>query len=648
MMTLPWLTRAVARLAATTLLGVTVACSGEARARSAANGGTDAADGPATVAYPYGDPSVPPEAGGPGFAPAPGSGWRTGGDYRLEGSPRAVKGGLIRYWVGGFPATLRTVGKDSGKLTAQILGKLCYEPLLYRHSDTLEYVPRLATHWWISEDRTTFRYRINPRAHWADGRPVVAGDVVATWDLLMDKGLLQPSLQVVYGKFHRPRAISKYVVEVRTEETSWRNFLYFSTMTIFPGHDLEGLSGEDFLGRYQFELITGSGPYRVRPSDVRKGRSVTLRRRPDYWGWNERFAAGRYNFDVIRLVATEDYVLALEKAKKGALDAFVVTKAKDWAVDLPRLDQVERGLLLMTRLENDDPRGASGIVINMRTPFLADLRVRKALCHLYNRRKLIEKLFYDEYRHLDSYFPGTIYANPQNERVRYDPEAAVRLLAKAGWVERDADGILVKDGRRLELDLLYSSKVAERYLSVLQEDCLKAGVKIYLKQLTRASRFQSTHGNRSFTLATKGLGGRVDPNPETTWLSALADVNNNSNLAGFKDPDVDRLCEEYDRMFHRKGRIRVLRRIDGLVFRQHPWILSWWSPYIRLLFWNKFGHPEWYLGRVSGADSLLTTWWLDPEKEARLKAARDDDSIRFERLPPDSSFWRDRAADGDD
>ena len=573
---------------------------------------------------------------------------RTDADFPLEGAPDAVKGGRIRYWVGGFPATLRTVGKDSGSVATAILKKLCYESLLGRHSDTMEFIPRLATHWWIAPDRSTFRFRINPRAHWADGRPVVAEDVVATWTLLTDDGLLQPSLGVVYGKFHRPRALSKYLVEVKAEERSWRNFLFFATMAIFPAHVLEGMTGKDFLARYQFDLITGSGPYRVRLADVRKGQSVTLRRRPDYWGQNERFAAGRYNFDVIRLVATEDYVLALEKAKKGAVDAFVVTKAKDWAVDIPRLDQVQRGLLQMTRIENDDPRGASGIVLNMRVAPLDDARVRKALCHLYNRRKLIAKLFYDEYRPLDSYFPGRVYANPKNVKIRYDPEAAVRLLAEAGWSERDGEGVLVKDGHRLELDLLYSSKVAERYLSVLQEDCLKAGVKIYLKQLTRASRFQSTYGNRSFSLATKGLAGRLDPNPETTWRSELADQQNNNNLSGFKDPEVDRLCDEYDRTTTQKARVKILRKIDGILFRRHPWILSWWSPYTRLIFWNRFGYPAWMLGRTAGASTLLETWWIDEEREARLDAARRDASIRTPRIPLDNAYWREHAADPDE
>ncbi len=539
-----------------------------------------------------------------------------------------------------FPPTLRVVGKDSSSSARSIIADLCYESLLERHSDTLEYMPRLASHWWISDDRQTFRYRINPQARWSDGRPVVAEDVVATWDLLMDRTILQPALQVVYGKFERPQAISKYIVEVRSTDPGWRNFLQFSTMSIFPAHEIRGLSGTEFVAEYQFRLLTGSGPYSLRDSDVKKGHYLTFRRRKDYWGADQRFATGLYNFDLIRLVSTEDSVLALEKAKKGELDIYPVGKAKDWGVDLPRLDQVKRGLLVMSRIDNDRPLGPSGIVINMRDPPLDDIRIRKALCHLYNREKLIDKLFYNEYEPLDSYFPGGDFANPDNELVRYDPEAARDLLAEAGWSDRDSQGFLVKDGRRLELQLIYSSKVVERYLSVFQQDCRKAGIQIHLKQLTRASRFQTTYGNRKFQLATQGWGGSIDPSPDTSWLSELADKQNNNNLAGFKDKRVDELCREYDTQFELQQRVQTIREIDGFIFREFPCILGWSSPYIRLIFWNRFGQPPWYIGRTSGPETVLKTWWVDSKKEERLRQAKQDGSMQLEPGPTTIRYWK--------
>ena len=59
-----------------------------------------------------------------------------------------------------WPATLRMAGKDWNTSFNYRAYALLYESLLDLHPITLEYVPLLATHWWISDDKTTYRFRI--------------------------------------------------------------------------------------------------------------------------------------------------------------------------------------------------------------------------------------------------------------------------------------------------------------------------------------------------------------------------------------------------------------------------------------------------------------------------------------------------------
>ena len=66
------------------------------------------------------------------------------------------------------------------------MANMMYESLLTLDPTTLKYMPVLATHWQISPDKLTFRFRINPNARWSDGEPVVADDVVRTWVLYSD------------------------------------------------------------------------------------------------------------------------------------------------------------------------------------------------------------------------------------------------------------------------------------------------------------------------------------------------------------------------------------------------------------------------------------------------------------------------------
>src|SRR5437588_3008472 len=138
------------------------------------------------------DPSVPADQGGRGFS---GQGWQTNTDYDLIGDPRAVKGGVFREAQLDFPGTLRIFGPEANTLLNFMIQSQVYETLLFVHTTTLDFIPDLATHWQISPDKMTYRFRINPNARFSDGTPVTADDVVASWAFVMDKGLQEPMNQ---------------------------------------------------------------------------------------------------------------------------------------------------------------------------------------------------------------------------------------------------------------------------------------------------------------------------------------------------------------------------------------------------------------------------------------------------------------------
>ena len=126
------------------------------------------------------DPAVSAEQGGRGFT---GEGWETNTDFDLIGDPRAVKGGVFReYQLGlsGHAAHRRSGVEHRAELHDSAAWSTSRCSTL--HPTTLEYIPVLATHWQISPDKLTYRFRINPNARWSDGQPVTADDVVATWN----------------------------------------------------------------------------------------------------------------------------------------------------------------------------------------------------------------------------------------------------------------------------------------------------------------------------------------------------------------------------------------------------------------------------------------------------------------------------------
>ena len=312
------------------------------------------------------DPSVPAEQGGKGFT---GKGWQTNTDFELIGDPRALKGGVFRNFILDFPGTLRLAGPESNTYFNFEVAGLAYETLLGVHPTTLDYIPGLATHWQISPDKMTYRFRINPNARFSDGMPVTADDVVATYDLMVDKTLGDPTESLTFGKLKRPVAESKYIVRVEAKELNWRNFLYFSGMPIFPAHILKDVNGDKYVKEFNYKLMPGSGPYTIAEDDIKKGQSITVRRRKDYWGEKARANIGTNNFDELRFAVVRDENLAFEMFKKGELDSYgspnAPLRARQWQEDL-NFDNVKRGLIQKRAVFNANPQGTEGFGFNTR------------------------------------------------------------------------------------------------------------------------------------------------------------------------------------------------------------------------------------------------------------------------------------------
>ena len=49
--------------------------------------------------------------------------------------------------------------------------------------------------------------------------------------------------------------------------------------------------------------------------------------------------------------------------------------------------------------------------------------------------------------------------------------------------------------------------------------------------------------------------------------------------------------------------------------------------------------PHWGRGRTDDYNSLLFSWWIDPEKENRLKKAKKDQSINLSKGIVENHFW---------
>ena len=455
----------------------------------------------------------------------------------------------------------------------------------------------------------------------------------------MDETILMPSEQLSFGKFERPVAESKYIVSVKAKTVNWRNFLYFSGMAILPNHILKDLDGTAYLEEYAFSMVTNSGPYAIPEDKIRNQESFILERRDDYWAADDPFSKHMYNFDKIKVsIVKDNTALEYEKFKKGEQDFYTVNQARRW-VEETDYESINMGWVQKQRVFSERPAGTSGYFFNMRTWPFDDKRIRYAFTYLYDRIKMNREMYYNEYGYMNSMYAGSVYENPNNNPFLPDPEKAVALLSQAGYSQRNEEGWLVHNetGRVLSFEL--SLPKSYEYMATPVQQMLKEyGMDMQIKFVDYNTMIKNVN-ERNFQVAMLAYGGLIYPNPETSLKSELADQNDNNNVWGFKSDRVDELLPEYDTCFDQERRIEIVREIDGIFSDVHPTAFSIVRNYQRILYWDKFGFPEWMFTRFQGDYwDMFRYWWMDDKKTERLKNAKDSG----EKLPQaemDMMFW---------
>ncbi len=175
----------------------------------------------------------------------------------------------------------------------------------------------------------------------------------------------------------------------------------------------------------------------------------------------------------------------------------------------------------------------------------------------------------------------------------------------------------------------------------MQQILKEYGIDMQIKFVDPTTRWKNLM-DRNFTIDFQGWGGLVYPNPETSFKSSLADQKNNNNVSGLKSERLDELLPIYDTEFDHARRVEIIQEIDGIVSDIHPaaWGLPR-EPPARLLYWDKFGYPDYMLTKYGGRfEDILYHWWFDAEKDKALQnAMKNNESLPLGET--EHTFWKD-------
>ena len=344
------------------------------------------------------------------------------------------------------------------------------ESLADRDPDTLEWRPMLSTGWRIidhsadrnkaieglkaagksekdiAEDKAVppamqVVFKMRPNLRFSDGEPLTADDVVFTYQFVMDEKINAPRDRAYISRINKVEKTAPDEVTFTLNEPYFEGFELCAGVSVLPKHFYSKFKPEDFNNAVG--LLLGSGPYRMPDAERwRPGDLIQLVRNDRYWGLSgafDRFVWREINNDAARLAAfrngeTDLFPCFPEQYASMIKDSALVARTQHFEYQNPIGGYRYVG---WNQLKDGKPT------------FFADVRVRRAMTMLLDRKRMIEQLMLGYA--VESSGPFNPLSKQFNSDVKpwpYDPKAAAELLKAAGFADRDGSGVLKSpDGR---------------------------------------------------------------------------------------------------------------------------------------------------------------------------------------------------------
>ena len=344
-------------------------------------------------------------------------------------NPDAPKGGrLIWGLLGTFDSLNPLIVR--GIAVQQIRG-FVVESLMARGNDeAFTLYGLLAKSVETDDARSYVTFHLDPKARFADGKPVTADDVLFSWELLRDKG--RPNHRQYYSKVAKTEAPDPLTVRFDFGDANDRELpLILGLMPVLPRHAVDPATFEEttMIGPI------GSGPYRV--TAVKPGASVTLTRNPDYWGRDLPASRGLWNFDEVRLDFYRESNGQFEAFKRGLYDFRVEHEPLRWH-DGYDFAAARSGEVIRDTIRTGMPQPSEFLVFNTRRPMFSDIRVRQALTLLFDFEWINRNYFFGLYSRSGGLLRrfGTVRLWPSGRRSRARAFEAVHRAHPAGYSRR--------------------------------------------------------------------------------------------------------------------------------------------------------------------------------------------------------------------
>jgi nickel transport system substrate-binding protein len=382
---------------------------------------------------------------------------------------------------------------------------MVYEPLVsYQEGGELK--PHLAESWKISEDGKEYLFTLRQGVTFTDGTSFNAEIVKKNFDAILKNAQTHSWLGFI-SKIDQTEAVDEYTFKLTLTEP------YYPTI-----QELAVVRPVRFLGEAGFpqdgdtskgvEKPVGTGPWIL--DEYKVDEYAVFKRNENYWG--ELPTVEKIKVKVIPDAETR--VLAFEK---GELDLIY----GEGVISIDSFKQLDSTGSYGTSIS--EPVATRQLVMNTNKEQLSDVRVRQALHFGFNKSAMVEGVTSGMEEKADYILPTNFpyTSNVKADTIEYNVEKAKQLLDEAGWKLPKGKTVREKDGKLLEIELMYNSAevIQKTMAETLQSEWAGLGVKLNIAGVeltTQVERFKANEFDMNFY---SNFGAPYDPH---TFVNMMA------------------------------------------------------------------------------------------------------------------------------
>ncbi len=505
----------------------------------------------------------------------------------------------------------------------------------------------LAEEMLIAPDKSSITFRLDPRARFSNGDPVLAEDVKYSFDMQTGK-YASPTYQTGLAGVEKAVVVDDRTIRFDLRDRSASTLFTIGLLQVFShkwGVNPDGT-------RKRFDQIVDeypitSGPYTI--AEEHAGRRIEFARNPDYWARDLPVRRGFYNFDRVVYRYYQDEAVAIEAFKAGEFDLVRVYSAAVWMRQL-KGRQWDEGRIVNKPFPIATGQGLQAFELNLRRPIFQDIRVREALNWSYdydtnNRYRLYKRassVFNNsefaarglpspgELKLLEPYraeLPPQVFGPPfvapdtggDPKRLRANLLHARALLEAAGW-KLAPDGVLRNaQGEPFEFEYLVPGDSATREVP-WQHNLARLGIHLKVRNVDFAL-YNRRLEQYDFDMVAIVEPAFTLPSPAdyvTLYGSKSADEKGNNNFRGVKSAAVDHILDAMNSAATLEDFRDACRALDRVVM----W--DWWqvpvlyADFEPISYWTRFGIPavraKYFTADLPPEDDTqlpwpLATWW---------------------------------------